>query len=654
MKVVALISGGKDSCFNMMHCIANGHDIVALANLRPLKQHEIDSYMYQTVGHDVIHLYEEAMNLPLYREFITGTSVDQSITYHQTLNDETEDLYRLLKRVKDLHPSVNAVSVGAILSNYQRTRVENVCKRLNLVCLAYLWKRNQEDLLKEMISQNLHAIIIKVATLGLNKSHLGKSLVEIMDHLLEMNKRYNIHICGEGGEYETLVLDCPIFQKRIKIIESETIDHSSGDVAYLKFIAKIEEKPILNTNWKKKIVLPNKLNGEYQQLKKYLENSNNEKYNENYIVSEISIKEENNFKIFPNFLKLENLVAIGGINAHMDSVTLTVYTLEEEFHYCMNKLKEYLKYYDLNFCDIVVFELILKKMDYISVIDTLYSQYFNFSKPPPRICINCDSLKFNRLQISVLADFSHKKRFVIHVQSQNYWIPANTSFSSHAIMTEGIVFVAGQIGIIPSTMYLPYPKSFLSEVIVSLQNLERIVKSMEIFNISCIAFVSNNSHILLTSKAWRYSSLYNDNCLIILVNNLSYGALIEWHLIGKKREKMICDEEVRNNSWSVLHSTFKIHENMNLSLEIVLESLLESFKGKNLNNKVLSSTIYYNIKSFQKIKSLEIISKAILHSIHSILGYTVEVHCISTNGIWLSKEAITPVLMAMKIIYLSL
>lgn len=72
--------------------------------------------------------------------------------------------------MKNLHPDLEAVSVGAILSNYQRTRVENVCKRLNLVCLAYLWKRNQKDLLEEMISQNLHAIIIKVSSLG-NKNY---------------------------------------------------------------------------------------------------------------------------------------------------------------------------------------------------------------------------------------------------------------------------------------------------------------------------------------------------------------------------------------------------------------------------------------------------------------------------------------------------
>lgn len=38
MKVVALISGGKDSCFNMMQCVAAGHEIVALANLYPVEK----------------------------------------------------------------------------------------------------------------------------------------------------------------------------------------------------------------------------------------------------------------------------------------------------------------------------------------------------------------------------------------------------------------------------------------------------------------------------------------------------------------------------------------------------------------------------------------------------------------------------------------
>lgn len=61
---------------------------------------ELDSYMYQTVGHQGINLYAETMDLPLYRETISGLAVDQGRNYKPTDNDEVEDLYRLLARVK--------------------------------------------------------------------------------------------------------------------------------------------------------------------------------------------------------------------------------------------------------------------------------------------------------------------------------------------------------------------------------------------------------------------------------------------------------------------------------------------------------------------------------------------------------------------------
>lgn len=126
MRIVALVSGGKDSCFNMLQCVAAGHEIVALANLRPSEVDELDSYMYQTVGHDAIDLYSEAMGLPLYREYIRGTSILQGYDYEPSnKEDEVEDLYRLLSSVKE-RETIEGVAVGAILSNYQRIRVENV------------------------------------------------------------------------------------------------------------------------------------------------------------------------------------------------------------------------------------------------------------------------------------------------------------------------------------------------------------------------------------------------------------------------------------------------------------------------------------------------------------------------------------------------
>jgi diphthine-ammonia ligase len=100
MRVVALISGGKDSCFNMMQCVAAGHEIVALANLRPPEVDEMDSYMYQTVGHDGISLYSESLGLPLFRRFISGNAVLQDKEYSPTQGDEVEDLFLLLSDIK--------------------------------------------------------------------------------------------------------------------------------------------------------------------------------------------------------------------------------------------------------------------------------------------------------------------------------------------------------------------------------------------------------------------------------------------------------------------------------------------------------------------------------------------------------------------------
>lgn len=108
-----------------MQCIAAGHEIIALANICPHNNSELDSYMYQSVGYEAIDYIAAAMDLPLYRERTRGTSEQHGKMYYPTEDDEVEDLYRVLSHVKkDLE--VEAVSVGAILSDYQRVRVENV------------------------------------------------------------------------------------------------------------------------------------------------------------------------------------------------------------------------------------------------------------------------------------------------------------------------------------------------------------------------------------------------------------------------------------------------------------------------------------------------------------------------------------------------
>jgi diphthine-ammonia ligase len=202
-------------------------------NICRLLSDEIDSYMYQTVGHDAVHLVAEAMGIPLYRHVITGTAVNQASEYGSRLpgasqaqdkgkskaKDETEDLYELLLQVKKHHPDVEAVSVGAILSNYQRVRVEHVAllPDINMVPFVFLWQRSQRELMDEMIESGLEAIIIKTAGAGLGERDLGKTLAQMRNKFHLLHEKYESHICGEGGEYETLTLDSPLFKRRIKL-----------------------------------------------------------------------------------------------------------------------------------------------------------------------------------------------------------------------------------------------------------------------------------------------------------------------------------------------------------------------------------------------------------------------------------------------------
>lgn len=262
MKFVALISGGKDSCYNILHCQRQGHELVALANLRPIDtdKQELDSFMFQTVGHDIVSLYENCTGLPLFRKEIhPKTSKNVELNYTPTKDDEIEVLYQLLSEVKQSIPDLQAVSVGAILSSYQRTRVEDVCGRLGLVVLSFLWQRSQLELMTEMCSMSkqedelntsesckLDARIIKVAAIGLDSTDLGKSLPQLFPKMLKLNTQYEVHICGEGGEFESMVLDAPFFRKGFLKLEEviDTTDSENDGVYNAQLKVKFQKREL--------------------------------------------------------------------------------------------------------------------------------------------------------------------------------------------------------------------------------------------------------------------------------------------------------------------------------------------------------------------------------------------------------------------------
>jgi diphthine-ammonia ligase len=217
---VALVSGGKDSVMAAMMAQSYGHDIVALANLLPADGtiEELDSHCFQTVGHRAVGVYHELTGLPLFRRKIGGTSAHVEMSYdvcdERVKGDEVEDLRALLAAVVREMPNVKAVTSGAILSDYQRLRVEAVCADLGLVSLAYLWRQPQGLMLETICDSDVDAVLCKVAAMGLvPKRDLGRTLADARETLYTIEQTYGSHCCGEGGEFETITMDCPLFRR---------------------------------------------------------------------------------------------------------------------------------------------------------------------------------------------------------------------------------------------------------------------------------------------------------------------------------------------------------------------------------------------------------------------------------------------------------
>ena len=130
--------------------------------------------------------------------------------------EELEDIRALLRPLK-----IDGIISGAFASEYQRERLDFICEELGLRSFAPLWHKESGTYLSEL-SQNFEVVITSVSADGFDASWLGRRMdAECIADLKRLQKRFGISPCGEGGEYETFVLNAPIFRKRI-VIEKAT------------------------------------------------------------------------------------------------------------------------------------------------------------------------------------------------------------------------------------------------------------------------------------------------------------------------------------------------------------------------------------------------------------------------------------------------
>ena len=210
MRLASLLSGGKDSVY-AAHLTQRDHQLLYMVSMKPENP---DSYMFHTVNIDATRLQAEAWEIPYVETKTQGIK-----------EKELEDLKETLSMLQ-----IDGVVTGAIASKYQADRVNRLCIELGLTHLSPLWGKEREQLLHDMLGSGMKIIFSAVAAHGLDQTWLGEPITpERVAKLKSLNQMYGVDMCGEGGEYESLVLDAPWFTRRIEITEADkTWDGVSG------------------------------------------------------------------------------------------------------------------------------------------------------------------------------------------------------------------------------------------------------------------------------------------------------------------------------------------------------------------------------------------------------------------------------------------
>jgi len=206
-----------------------------------MKEHEIaclitiisenkESFMFHTPNIWITELQAESIGIPLMKTSTKGKKEEELI-----------DLENAIKEAKKKY-NIEGIVTGAVKSNYQASRIEKICKKIGVKCINPLWHLNEIELLNEVADSGIKAIISGVFAFPMEKEMLGKVIdKEMINKLVELNKKYSINPAGEGGELETTVLDAPFFKKRIETMQvSVEYENYSGifDIRKAKLVKK--------------------------------------------------------------------------------------------------------------------------------------------------------------------------------------------------------------------------------------------------------------------------------------------------------------------------------------------------------------------------------------------------------------------------------
>lgn len=222
----------------------------------------------------------------------------------------------------------------------------------------------------------------------------------------------------------------------------------------------------------------------------------------------------------------------------------------------------HLKTFNVDLTAVTHVNLYLSSMSLFPSVNAVYNTFFGPS-PPSRACIACPLQSRCHVKMDIIAYRStpNHPRSALHVRGLSYWAPANIGPYSQAVRAGERLFIAGQIGLIPATLSLPQPSSFVKEAALSSQHVRRIVKAVQEGTgggftgrmESCICWVSGPQNTFPAKrdrarKVWQSWRAGNEGSskvpfLIAQASELPKGAQIEWQVTWRIDPLKSVDDE---------------------------------------------------------------------------------------------------------------
>lgn len=202
MKVVALWSAGKDSCFACYKAISLGHKVVSLVNFT--QPHGKDSLSHG-LGAKFISKQAGLTGIPLIQKAMPQGSYEK----------EFKNLIARWKKDMD----IGGIVFGDIYLKGHKDWIDRVCREVDIEPILPLWELNTKRIIFDFIDSGFQAIVVCVKQDVLGNEWLGRKIDRDFIEELEI---YNPRIdpCGESGEFHTLVIAGPMFKGALEIVSA--------------------------------------------------------------------------------------------------------------------------------------------------------------------------------------------------------------------------------------------------------------------------------------------------------------------------------------------------------------------------------------------------------------------------------------------------